>query len=116
MDQPQEILEAMMSRSAESEVIHLTEPALWSMFRADHGFLPNQVEYLKGLGEASSLSEVEEVVSHLQVRAVGLVIDKVDKIMNGMELGMDGMHILIAGLGLLAAHHGYHQPHQKLWS
>jgi hypothetical protein len=24
--------------------------------------------------------------------------------------------ILIAGLGLLAAHHGYQQPHQKLWS
>jgi hypothetical protein len=24
--------------------------------------------------------------------------------------------ILIAGLGILSAHHGYQQPHQKLWS
>jgi len=35
---------------------------------------------------------VEEVLSHPKVRAVGLVVDEVDKIMHGMELGTAGMH------------------------
>jgi len=48
-----------------------------------------EVAYAKGLGEAGTLS-VEEVLSHPKVRAVGLVVDEVDKIMHGMELGTAG--------------------------
>ncbi len=71
------------------------EPALWSQFWADNGYSPNQVVYIKGLGDGS-LESVSNVLSHPQVRIAGLVVDKVDKIMHGMELGTAGMHNQVA--------------------
>ena len=67
------------------------ESALWSQFWADQGFTPNEVVYLKGLGDGS-LEPVSEALSHPRARVAGLVVDKVDKIMHGMELGTAGMH------------------------
>ena len=67
------------------------EPVLWLQFWADHGFSQNEVVYAKGLGDGS-LGNVEEFLSHPKSRVAGLVIDKVDKIMHGMELGTAGMH------------------------
>lgn len=73
--------------------IHTTdkEPALWSQFWADNGYTTNQVVYFKGLGDGS-LEQVSEALSHPQVRIAGLIVDKVDRIMHGMELGTAGMH------------------------
>jgi hypothetical protein len=73
--------------------IHTTEKeaALWSQFWADHGLSGNEVVYIKGLGDGS-LDRVSEVLSHPKVKVAGLVVDKVDKIMHGMELGSAGMH------------------------
>jgi hypothetical protein len=67
------------------------EPALWAQFWADHGCTPNEVIYIKGLGEGS-LETVSEALSHPKARVAGLVVDKVDKIMHGMEMGTAGMH------------------------
>ena len=67
------------------------EPALWSQFWADQGFTPNEVVYIKGLGDGS-LESVSEALSHPKARVAGLVVDKVDKIMHGMEMGTAGMH------------------------
>jgi hypothetical protein len=67
------------------------EPALWAQFWADHGYTTNQVVHIKGLGDCS-LESVAEALSHPQARIAGLVIDKVDKIMHGMEMGTAGMH------------------------
>jgi hypothetical protein len=67
------------------------EPPLWTQFWADQGLLQNEVIYAKGLGDGS-LDSIEELLSHPQARVAGLVIDKVDKIMHGMELGAAGMH------------------------
>ena len=67
------------------------EPALWSQFWADQDFTPNEVVYLKGLGNGS-LETVSEALSHPKARVAGLVVDKVDKIMHGMEMGIAGMH------------------------
>jgi hypothetical protein len=67
------------------------EPALWAQFWADQGFTPNEVVYIKGLGDGS-LESVSEVLSHPKARVAGLVVDKVDKIMHGMEMGIAGMH------------------------
>ena len=39
-----------------------------------------------------SLNEVYELLSRPKIRALGLVVDKIDKIMHGMELGTAGMH------------------------
>jgi len=67
------------------------EAALWSQFWADQGFSPNEVVYIKGLGDGS-LESVSESLSHPQARIAGLVVDKVDKIMHGMQMGTAGMH------------------------
>jgi len=67
------------------------EPALWAQFWADHGYTTNQVVTIKGLGDGS-LESVSEALSHPKARIAGLVVDKVDKIMHGMEMGTAGMH------------------------
>ncbi len=67
------------------------EPALWAQFWADQGFTTNEVVYIKGLGDGS-LETVSEALSHPKARVAGLVVDKVDKIMHGMEMGTAGMH------------------------
>ncbi len=67
------------------------ESALWSQFWADQGFAPNEVVYIRGLGDGS-LESVSEALSHPRARIAGLVVDKVDRIMHGMEMGTAGMH------------------------
>lgn len=73
--------------------IHTTdkEPALWTQFWVDQGLTQQEVAYAKGLGNGS-LESVEEMAARPKTRVVGLVVNKVDKIMHGMELGAAGMH------------------------
>ncbi len=73
--------------------IHTTdkEPALWTQFWVDQGLNQQEVAYTRGLGNGA-LESVEEIVARPGTRVVGLVVDKVDKIMHGMELGASGMH------------------------
>jgi len=73
--------------------IHTTdkEPNLWRHFWVDQGLTQHEVAYAKGLGDGD-LDEVSELLSRPRLRVVGLVIDKVDRIMHGMELGSAGMH------------------------
>lgn len=73
--------------------IHTTnkESALWMQFWADQGLTQHEVIYAKGLGD-SSLNNVEELITNPKIRVAGLIVDKVDKIMHGMELGAMGMH------------------------
>lgn len=67
------------------------EPMLWNQFWADQGLNQNEVAYAKGIGDGG-FKEVEEILSDHRIRAFGLIVDKVDKIMHGMELGTAGMH------------------------
>ena len=67
------------------------EPALWTKFWVDQGLTQQEVGYAKGLGDGA-LDRVEEMIARPRMRAVGLVVDKVDRIMHGMELGTAGMH------------------------
>jgi len=73
--------------------IHTTnkESALWTQFWADQGLTQHEVIYAKGLGDGS-LNNVEELITNPKIRVAGLIIDTVDKIMHGMELGAMGMH------------------------
>jgi hypothetical protein len=64
----------------------------WTQFWLDHGLSPTEVAYAKKLRDEEDLPIVEEIATHPKARAVGLVVDKVDKIMHGMELGAAGMH------------------------
>ncbi len=67
------------------------EPALWTQFWIDEGLNPQEVGYAKGLGDGA-LDDVEEIIAQPRMRVVGLVVDKVDRIMHGMQLGTAGMH------------------------
>ena len=67
------------------------EESLWTRFWADHASSSRSAAYAKGLGDGPP-DEVRGLVSRRGVRAVGLVVDTVDKIMHGMQLGTAGMH------------------------
>ena len=67
------------------------EPALWTQFWIDEGLNQQEVGYAKRLGDGT-LDDVKEIIAQPRMRVVGLVIDKVDKIMHGMQLGTAGMH------------------------
>ena len=68
------------------------EPSAWKRFWEDERLDPVEVGYAKSLRERSNLGAVEELVSDPRIRAVGLVVDAVDRIMHGMTLGSAGMH------------------------
>jgi hypothetical protein len=67
------------------------EPASWTQFWSDQGLLPKQIGYRKGLSDGE-LTAVADLSPNPAMRALGLVVDTVDKIMHGMELGAAGMH------------------------
>ena len=71
--------------------IHNTnkEGSLWQRFWADQGV--RGTVYARALGDAP-FDEVDRLLEPPNVRAAGLVVDKVDRIMHGMALGAAGMH------------------------
>ena len=74
--------------------IHSTnsEKKLWEQFWEDHGLNRLDIVYQRGLGNNELPSLLEEKIDSHSTRVVGLVIDTVDKIMHGMQLGSAGMH------------------------
>jgi len=72
--------------------IHSTnsEEKLWKQFWESHGLSRLDVAYQRGLGDAAGV--LDSAVHPGKTRVVGLVVDKVDKIMHGMQLGSAGMH------------------------
>lgn len=68
-----------------------TEPRAWEQFWLDHGLTKNQVYYKKSLG-TDDVDHLIEALSDRRLRAVGLVINTVDDMMHGMQLGAAGMH------------------------
>jgi hypothetical protein len=68
------------------------EPQLWQQFWADHGLSKDQVSYHAGLREIEHLDTVREAISHPNLRVLGLVVDKVDKISHHKESGTPDMH------------------------
>lgn len=94
------------------------EPAHWLHFWRKQGLHPANVGYLRNLGvkalkDAGSLSaegeavleeEVEELIGNPQIEVAGLVVNTVDNIMHGMQLGTAGMHQQVQ---LWLTHHRY---------
>jgi len=66
------------------------EEELWVKFWDDEGLKPNTVAYMKSVDD-NSLDKVSELLDNSKLRVVGLVVDKVDKIIHGMQLGAAGM-------------------------
>jgi len=66
------------------------EEALWSVFWQEAGLNPAEVGYKRGLGN----EDVDDDWVHFVLEdhtIIGLVVDKVDKILHGMQLGSVGM-------------------------
>ena len=80
------------------------EAALWARFWADQGLAAREAAYARGLG-GGALDGVRALLSRPGLRALGLVVDTVDKIMHGMALGAAGMRNQVrqwAGEGFMA--------------
>ncbi|MGB4175483.1 MAG: BREX-3 system phosphatase PglZ [Bacillota bacterium] len=67
------------------------ESTYWTQFWVDSGYKTNQVVYAKWSGDGG-LDSVSEAVSRPQTRVVGLVVDMVDRIMHGAQMGTASMH------------------------
>ncbi|SCX35210.1 BREX-3 system phosphatase PglZ [Agrobacterium rosae] len=76
------------------------EGNLWRKFWEDNGFTKAEIAYQKSLGDMPASGDIDEtldtVLTSPKHKIVGLVVDKVDKIMHGMQLGSAGMHNQIA--------------------
>ena len=68
------------------------EEKLWRQFWEGHGLSRQDVLYQRGLGDGDAAYILESAIHPGKTKVVGLVVDKVDKIMHGMQLGSAGMH------------------------
>ncbi|MGW8157426.1 MAG: BREX-3 system phosphatase PglZ [Desulfoprunum sp.] len=69
-----------------------SEEKLWKQFWEGHGLSRLDVVYQRGLGDGDAAGVLDSAIHPGKTRVVGLVVDKVDKIMHGMQLGSRGMH------------------------
>ena len=69
-----------------------SEEKLWKQFWEGHGLSRLDVAYQRGLGDGDAAGVLDSAIHPGKTKVVGLVVDKVDKIMHGMQLGAAGMH------------------------
>ena len=69
-----------------------SEGKLWKQFWEGYGLSRLDVAYQRGLGDGDAGGVLDTLIHPGKTRVVGLVVDKVDKIMHGMQLGSAGMH------------------------
>lgn len=69
-----------------------SEEKLWKQFWEGHGLSRLDVAYQRGLGDGDAANVLDSAIHPGKTKVVGLVVDKVDKIMHGMQLGSAGMH------------------------
>lgn len=69
-----------------------SEEKLWKQFWEDHGISRLDIAYQRSLGDSDASSVLDTAIHPGKMKVVGLVVDKVDKIMHGMQLGAAGMH------------------------
>lgn len=69
-----------------------SEGKLWTQFWEGQGLSRLDVAYQRGLGDGDAADILDSIIHPGKTKAVGLVVDKIDKIMHGMQLGSAGMH------------------------
>ncbi|NCD34700.1 MAG: BREX-3 system phosphatase PglZ [Spartobacteria bacterium] len=69
-----------------------SEEKLWKQFWEGHGLSRLDVAYQRGLGDGDAADVLDSAIHPGKTKVVGMVVDKVDKIMHGMQLGSAGMH------------------------
>jgi hypothetical protein len=74
--------------------IHSThrEEKLWKQFWEGYGLSRSEIFYLRGLGNGDATRILDSKIHSDKTKVVGLVVDQVDRIMHGMQLGAAGMH------------------------
>jgi len=68
------------------------ESNLWRQFWEGNGLSRLDIGYKRGLGDGDIVNALDDTLNPGRTRVIGLVVDKVDKIMHGMQLGAVGMH------------------------
>ncbi|WP_094228435.1 BREX-3 system phosphatase PglZ [Methanolobus psychrotolerans] len=68
------------------------ESNLWRQFWEEIGISRLEIGYRRSLGDGNVSEILDEILNIDQTKIIGLVVDKVDKIMHGMQLGAPGMH------------------------
>lgn len=68
------------------------EASHWRRFWEKQGLSRLDIAYKRGLGDGDVAEELDDTLNPAKTRVIGLVVDKVDKIMHGMQLGAAGMH------------------------
>ena len=76
-----------------SDSIFITqqEEKLWHAFWKNQGIAEREIAYQNGIGSGTE-NIVDELAINSRTKYVGLIINTVDKIMHGMQLGELGMH------------------------
>jgi hypothetical protein len=76
-----------------SDSIFITqrEEKLWHAFWKNQGIAEREIAYQNGIG-SNNENIVDELAINPRTKYVGLIINTVDKIMHGMQLGELGMH------------------------
>ena len=74
------------------------EASAWKQFWTDQGLPAGEIAYIKGLGDLDSLQVLSDTLNN-RIQVLGAVVDKVDRIMHGMELGTAGMHNQVSQWG-----------------
>ena len=80
------------------------EEGLWRQFWEDAGIPKNAIAYKRGLGSGDAVAVLESAIQPERTKVLGLVVDTVDSIMHGMQLGAAGMHNQVrqwCGMGFL---------------
>ncbi|MDD3893613.1 MAG: BREX-3 system phosphatase PglZ [Syntrophomonadaceae bacterium] len=67
------------------------EEQLWRRFWENEGYKAFNIQLVKGLGDGK-IEELVPVLSNPKLKILGLVVDKVDKMVHGQQLGTEGMH------------------------
>lgn len=67
------------------------EESLWRAYWSDHGVSPQSVSYVSGINEQTQDMLVSKAAEKT-IEVIGAIINTVDKISHGMELGGQGMH------------------------
>jgi hypothetical protein len=69
-----------------------SEGNLWKQFWEGAGFSRLDIAYQRGLSDGDVANVLDATLHPGRTKAAGLIVDKVDKIMHGMQLGAAGMH------------------------
>jgi len=68
------------------------EEKFWSLFWENNSLEKHCIIYRKGVDTTEKIKEVEDKLTQSKTIIAGLVLNKIDNIMHGMQMGMEGFH------------------------